>query len=51
MEDTEIKVTCINLTEGNKKYVTELLVDLLQMVKDFKVDLNDRQISMYINTL
>lgn len=42
MEDTEIKVTCINLIKENKRYVTELLVDLLEMVQDLKGNLNDR---------
>ena len=38
MKPDDIKVSFINLTEENKKYVTELLVDLILMVRDLEED-------------
>ena len=41
MKPDDIKVSFMNLTEENKKYVTELLVDLILMVQDLEEDIND----------
>lgn len=38
MKADDIKVSFINLTEENKKHVTELLVDLILMVQDLEED-------------
>lgn len=38
MKADDVKVSFINLTEENKKYVTELLVDLILMVQDLEED-------------
>lgn len=38
MKSDDIKVSFMNLTEENKKYVTELLVDLIIMVQNLEED-------------